>query len=413
MAMMEVCSLITNSIVQIFNKPNVLNNDMIEKSDNTVFFKVILNRRMVITMTDKHIETILAQLGNRSDKSYGAINTPLYFSTAYKHPGLGESTGYDYTRTANPTRDVLQEAIATLENGDQGFATASGMAAIQLVIEGLLSYGDEVVTLQDLYGGSYRYFHHLEEKGLFKFTYCLTEEEVYAEIAKGPKLVFIETPTNPMMVEFDIAEISRRAHAVGAIVVVDNTFYTPLIQKPLDEGADVVVHSATKYIGGHNDVLGGLVASKGQEINEKLAFQLNTTGATLDPFACWLIIRGLKTLAVRLQQHEKNAKALVEALEAHPAVDKVYYAGRGGMVTFAVKDESIIKDALNKLEIFTFAESLGGVESLITYPETQTHADIPVELRAKYGLTNKILRISTGIENSEDLVADFKQAFHI
>ena len=262
-----------------------------------------------MTMTERHIETLLAQIGNRSDKAYGAINTPLYFSTAYKHPGLGESTGYDYTRTANPTRDVLQEAIAVLEYGEQGFATSSGMAAIQLVIEGLLSHGDTVVTLQDLYGGSYRYFHHMEEKGFYNFTYCLTEDEVYAEIEKGPKLVFIETPTNPMMVEFDIAEISKRAHAVGAVVVVDNTFYTPLIQRPLEEGADVVIHSATKYIGGHNDVLGGLVASKGQDINEKLAFQLNTTGATLDPFACWLIMRGLKTLAVRLQQHEKNAKS--------------------------------------------------------------------------------------------------------
>nr|WP_304528647.1 MULTISPECIES: PLP-dependent transferase [Aerococcus] len=364
-------------------------------------------------MTDKHIETVLAQIGNRSDKSYGAINTPLYFSTAYKHPGLGQSTGYDYTRTANPTRDVLQQAIAALENGEQGFATSSGMAAIQLVIEGLLDSGDRVVTLQDLYGGSYRYFHHLEEKGFYNFTYCLNEAELYAEIEKGAQLVFIETPTNPMMVEFDIQAISEKAHAVGAIVVVDNTFYTPVIQRPLEDGADVVLHSATKYIGGHNDVLGGLVVSKGQAINTKLTFQLNTTGATLDPFACWLIIRGLKTLAVRLQQHEKNAKALVAALEAHDAVEKVYYAGRGGMVTFAVKDESIIKDALNKLHIFTFAESLGGVESLITYPETQTHADIPTELRAKYGLTNKILRISTGIENSEDLVADINQAFQV
>lgn len=365
-----------------------------------------------MTMTERHIETLLAQIGNRSDKAYGAINTPLYFSTAYKHPGLGESTGYDYTRTANPTRDVLQEAIAVLEYGEQGFATSSGMAAIQLVIEGLLSHGDTVVTLQDLYGGSYRYFHYMEEKGFYNFTYCLTEDEVYAEIEKGPKLVFIETPTNPMMVEFDIAEISKRAHAVGAVVVVDNTFYTPLIQRPLEEGADVVIHSATKYIGGHNDVLGGLVASKGQDINEKLAFQLNTTGATLDPFACWLIVRGLKTLAVRLQQHEKNAKALVEALENHPAIEKVYYSGRGGMVSFAVKDAGIIRDALNSLKIFTFAESLGGVESLITYPETQTHADIPTELRAQYGLTDKVLRISTGIENSDDLVADINQAFN-
>lgn len=359
----------------------------------------------------KHIETLFAQIGNRSDERTGSINTPLYLSTAYKHPGMGQSSGYDYIRTANPTRDILQSAFAEIEAGDQGFATSSGMSGIQMVIEGLLKFGDKVLTLQDLYGGTYRYFHAQEERNAYQIEYCLTEDELLANLDEETKLVFIETPTNPMMTEFDIAKISQKAHEVGAVVVVDNTFYTPLLQQPLVLGADVVVHSATKYLSGHNDVLAGLVASKGEEIGEKLTFQLNTTGATLDPFDCWLVIRGMKTLPLRLKQHQLNARAIVDYLETEELVDEVFYTGKGGMVTFAVKNVDYIGTLLESLEIFTFAESLGGVESLITYPKTQTHADIPQKLRESYGLRDEILRISTGIENSEDLVADLKQAF--
>lgn len=362
-------------------------------------------------MIMRHIETILAQLGNHSDPRTGAINTPLYLSTAYAHPHLGESTGYDYVRTANPTRDVLQAGIAELEGGQYGFATASGMAAIQLVLEGLLQAGDRIVTLQDLYGGSYRYFHHMEELGIYQFEYCLDQDALDEALNEEAAMVFIETPTNPLMVEFDIELIAERAHAAGALLVVDNTFYTPLIQQPLKLGADVVVHSATKYLAGHNDVLAGLVACSRDDLGEKLDFQLNTTGATLSVFDSWLVIRGLKTLALRFKQHEKNARAIVDYLKEEPLVTAVNYPGRGGMLSFAIKDTALISDFLQALKIVTFAESLGGVESLITYPKTQTHADIPEEIRLSYGLTDEILRISTGIESDEDLVADLKQAF--
>lgn len=358
-----------------------------------------------------HIETLCAQIGNRSDERTGAINTPLYLSTAYEHPGMGQSSGYDYIRTANPTRDVLQNAIAEIEGGKFGFATSSGMSAIQLVIEGLLKYGDRVLTLQDLYGGTYRYFHALEEKNAYQFDYCLTEAELLGKIDGRIKLIFIETPTNPMMTEVNIAAIAEKAHQCNAIVVVDNTFFTPLLQQPLVQGADIVVHSATKYLSGHNDVLAGLVVCSDDEIGEKLAFQLNTTGTTLAPFDCWLVIRGMKTLPLRLKQHQLNAQAIVSFLEHEALVDEVFYTGRGGMVTFAVRQADMIASLLNSLELFTFAESLGGVESLITYPKTQTHADIPQELRESYGLRDEILRISTGIENSADLVADLNQAF--
>lgn len=360
---------------------------------------------------NKHIETLFAQIGNHSDEHTGAINTPLYLSTAYKHPGMGQSSGYDYIRTANPTRDVLQNAIAEIEGGKFGFATSSGMSATQLVLEGLLKYGDQVLTLQDLYGGTYRYFHALEEKNAYQFTYCLTEDELLDKIDDSIKLIFIETPTNPMMTEFDIEKIARKAHKFNSIVVVDNTFYTPLLQQPLLQGADIVVHSATKYLSGHNDVLAGLVVCSDDEIGGKLAFQLNTAGATLAPFDCWLVIRGMKTLPLRFKQHQLNAQAIVSFLEQEELVDEVFYTGKGGMVTFAVKRSDIITQLLNHLEIFTFAESLGGVESLITYPKIQTHADIPQELRESYGLRDEIIRISTGIENPADLVADLKQAF--
>lgn len=359
----------------------------------------------------EHIETYLAQLGNRSDQRTGAVNTPIYLSTAYAHPGLGESTGFDYSRTANPTRNILQEGIKNLEAGDYGFATSSGMAAIQLVIEGLLEAGDHVVTLQDLYGGTYRYFHAVEERGQYRFTYCLSAEKIDQALNDDVKLVFIETPTNPMMTEFDIQAIADKAHAVGALVVVDNTFYTPVLQQPLRQGADVVVHSATKYLAGHNDVLAGLVACRGEAIGEALAFQLNTTGATLGPIDCWLTIRGLKTLALRMNQHQSNAQAIVDYLKTESLVSQVFYTGKGGMVTFEMADQSKINDWLHAVKIFTFAESLGGVESLVTYPKTQTHADIPEELRLKYGLNDGIVRLSVGIENGQDLVKDLRNAF--
>ncbi|MTD41601.1 aminotransferase class I/II-fold pyridoxal phosphate-dependent enzyme [Erwinia sp. CPCC 100877] len=357
-----------------------------------------------------HTDTFLAQIGNHRNPVTGSINTPLYFSTTYEHPTLGESTGYDYTRTKNPTREVLEEALAELEHGAVGLATSSGMSALQLIFSQFPA-GSHIVAYRDLYGGSYRYFDELEKLGMYQFSYAATEADFAKLVSAETAAVFIETPTNPLMTEVSIETIVALTKKNQVQLIVDNTFYTPLIQRPLDLGADVVLHSATKYLGGHNDLLAGAVIAKDQVVGEKLAYQLNTTGAVLAPFDCWLLIRGLKTLSLRMDRHETNARTVVEYLKGNPFVKEVLYPGRGGMLSFKMHDKSLIKEFLRHLKIFTFAESLGGVESLITYPTTQTHADIPEALREAYGLTPDLLRISTGIEAQTDLVADLKQAF--
>lgn len=361
-------------------------------------------------MTEFSQQTYLAQLGNRKDKLTGAVSAPIYLSTAFGHPGLGQSTGYDYTRTANPTRDILQEGLAVLENGTQAFATSSGMSAIQLAIS-IFPANSHFVTSRDLYGGSFRYFQDTERKGFYSFSYVDDPKEIEAAIQENTVAIFIETPTNPLMKETDIAAVAAVAKRHGCYVIVDNTFYTPLLQRPLELGADIVVHSATKYLGGHNDLLAGAVVTNDDALAEQLAFLLNTTGATLDAFDCWLLVRGLKTLPLRLKQHQANAKAVVAYLEQESSVKAVHYPGKGGMLSFTVQDKEQIPALLDALKIFTFAESLGGVESLITYPTSQTHADIPAEVRESYGLTDDLLRISTGIEDADDLIADLRQAF--
>ncbi|MGM0219993.1 PLP-dependent transferase [Enterococcus sp. AZ126] len=355
-------------------------------------------------------DTFLAQIGNHQNPVTGSINTPIYFSTTYEHPTLGESTGYDYTRTKNPTREVVENALAVLENGAIGLATSSGMSAIQLVFS-QFPVGSQIVASRDLYGGSYRYFKELEKQNIYQFIYVDDEVGFEKEITDNTAAVFIETPTNPLMREVSIEKIVVFAKKHNAKVIVDNTFYTPLIQRPLDLGADIVIHSATKYLGGHNDLLAGAVIAKSKEVGEQLGYTLNTTGAVLSPFDCWLLIRGMKTLSLRMERHEKNAQAVATFLTSDPNVKEVFYPGRGGMLSFKIKNEGSIKEFLRHLSIFTFAESLGGVESLITYPTTQTHADIPKELRESYGLTPDLLRISTGIEASEDLIGDLKFAF--
>ncbi|MEI5995171.1 PLP-dependent transferase [Candidatus Enterococcus mansonii] len=355
-------------------------------------------------------DTFLAQIGNHQNPVTGSINTPLYFSTTYEHPTLGESTGYDYTRTKNPTREVLESALAVLENGTVGLATSSGMSAVQLVFS-QFPVGSEIVASRDLYGGSYRYFQELEKQGVYQFIYVDDEAGFETKITDKTTAVFIETPTNPLMSEVSIERIAAISKKHQAQLIVDNTFYTPLIQRPLDLGADIVLHSATKYLGGHNDLLAGAVVARSKEVGAQLAYQLNTTGAVLSPFDSWLLIRGLKTLALRMERHEKNAQAVAKYLQTNAKVKEVLYPGRGGMLSFKINKQEQIKDFLRNLSIFTFAESLGGVESLITYPTTQTHADIPEGLRESYGLTPDLLRISVGIEASEDLIADLKQAF--
>lgn len=355
-------------------------------------------------------DTFLAQIGNHQNPVTGSINTPIYFSTTYEHPTLGESTGYDYTRTKNPTRETLESALAALENGAVGLATSSGMSAVQLVFSQFPA-GSRIVASRDLYGGSYRYFKELERQGIYDFVYADDEADFEKQINEKTTAVFIETPTNPLMNEVSIEKIAGFTQKYQAQLIVDNTFYTPLIQRPLDLGADIVLHSATKYLGGHNDVLAGAVITRTQQVGEQLTYQLNTTGAVLSPFDSWLLIRGMKTLALRMQRHEENAQAVVAYLKTNVHVKEVMYPGRGGMLSFKLKTQTSIKAFLRNLSLITFAESLGGVESLITYPTTQTHADIPEKLRESYGLTPDLLRLSTGIEASKDLIEDLKQAF--
>ncbi|MBC1548334.1 aminotransferase class I/II-fold pyridoxal phosphate-dependent enzyme [Listeria sp. FSL L7-1434] len=356
-------------------------------------------------------ETIAAQIGNRKCERTGAVNMPVYFSTAYQHADLGVSTGYDYTRTGNPTRDALQEALAELENGTHAFATSSGMSAIQLVFQ-LFKTGEHIISSQDLYGGTFRYFEQFGAQYQIGFSYWDGAEITDLEklIRPETKAIFIETPTNPLMQETDIAAVAKWAHGHDLLVIVDNTFYTPVLQQPLTLGADIVIHSATKYLGGHNDVLAGAVIVKEEPLGKFFFEQLNATGTVLSPFDSWLLIRGLKTLVLRVRQHQANAQKIAAFLEEHELVEEVRYPGRGGMISFFIRDAALVSPLLKELELFTFAESLGGVESLITYPTTQTHADIPVELRNSYGLTDKLLRISVGIEASEDLIADLAKA---
>lgn len=363
-------------------------------------------------MTKNSLETKLVQLGNKTDHKTGAVNPPIYLSTAYGHSGLGKSTGYDYSRTKNPTREILEEGIADLESGDQGFACSSGMAAIQLVLS-LFQSGDELLVTEDIYGGTYRLLKNFSDAYDIRTTYTSFSDSNETEnlINSNTKAIFIESPTNPLMQEIDIKQFALLAQKHNLLLIVDNTFYTPYFQRPLEIGADIIIHSATKYIGGHNDVLAGLVVAKGENICERLAFHHNASGAVLSPFDSWLLIRGLKTLHLRMKQHDKNAKKIADYLSNEPLVADVLYPGKGGMLSFRLKESKWIGTFLESLRLITFAESLGGVESFITYPATQTHADIPEEERTRRGVCNRLLRFSVGIEEAEDLIADLKQVF--
>lgn len=365
--------------------------------------------------TSKHtqkIDTILSHIGINHDEATGSLISPLHFSTTYQHPEFGQSTGFDYTRTKNPTRANLEEALAAIEGGEFAIATSSGMSAIVLALE-IFPVGSKIVASRDLYGGSFRWFNDQQKRGIFDMTYVLTEVDMLAAITKETDIVYIETPTNPLMIEVDIEKIAKKAHENGAKVVVDNTFYTPIYQRPLIMGADIVVHSATKYLAGHNDVLAGAVIVKEQALYDKLIYNLNTTGPVLSPFDSYLVMRGLKTLALRMRQITQNASQVAEFLSQNHAVKEVLYTGQGGMIAFKVVNQDKIPDIINHLELITFAESLGGVESLITYPTTQTHADIPAEVRASYGLTDDLLRLSIGIEAVEDLITDLATALAV
>ncbi|MEH6942535.1 trans-sulfuration enzyme family protein [Bacillus sp. JJ722] len=375
-----------------------------------------------------NIETKLVQAGQKKDPTTGSISTPIYQNATFEHPELGRSTGFDYSRTANPTRKALEEAIAELEEGDAGFAFSSGMAAITTVLF-LFKSGDHIVISDDLYGGTYRIleeiFNNYGITASYVDTSCLSDVE--AAIKDKTVALFIETPTNPLMKITDLAAISKLAKENNLLTIVDNTFLTPYLQKPIQYGADIVIHSASKYIGGHNDVIGGLVVTATEELSEKVGRLQNSTGTILGPQDSWLLLRGLKTLAIRMERQQENAQAIAEWLAQHELVKKVFYpglanhAGRsimekqcngfGAMISFEVTEVSIVADLLKHVQVISFAESLGGVESLITYPTTQTHADIPKEYREEKGVSDYLLRFSVGIENVQDLISDLEQAF--
>ena len=368
-----------------------------------------------------NIETTLVQLGNRTDPRTGAVATPIILSTAYGRDGLGESTGWDYTRTKNPTRTVLEQGIADLEGGDAGFAMASGMAAIQLVMS-LFKAPDEWIISSDVYGGSYRLFdfshkHHNTVKPVYVNTADLAAIE--AAITPNTKAIFVETPSNPLMEECDVDAISVIAKKHNLMLIVDNTLLSPVLFRPIEHGADIVIHSATKYLSGHNDVLAGLIVAKdseatkvnGQNLSERLFYFQNCAGAVLSPFDSYLAVRGLKTLALRMERHQSNATELAKFLKEQPEIDSVLYSGKSGMLSFRLQKEEWVPKFLKAIKLITFAESLGGTESFITYPATQTHMDIPEAERIARGITNNLLRFSVGLEHVEDLKADLRQAF--
>ncbi|MGN0167213.1 MAG: trans-sulfuration enzyme family protein [Acetatifactor sp.] len=372
-------------------------------------------------------ETTCVQGSNDGGDCYGAVSYPIYMSATYAHPELGETTGYAYGRVANPTRDQLQRTVALLEHGEEALAFSTGMAAITAVFD-LFGPGDHIIATDDIYGGTLRLWDSLGKKiGLEVSSVDTTDlGELEAAIRPNTRAIFLETPSNPMMKVTDIQGAAGIAKRHGCILIVDNTFLSPYFQQPLNLGADIVVHSGTKYLGGHNDVLAGFTVTKDEELGEKLKYIYKTTGSSLSPMDSWLVLRGIKTLAIRMEQHQKNALEIAEWLKQQPKVREVYYiglpdrpdkdlidrqcSGYGGMISFRVDSEETVKSVLKNVKLIRFAESLGGVESLLTFPAEQTHREVPEELRRKLGVDETLLRLSVGIENSGDLIADLEQA---
>jgi cystathionine beta-lyase/cystathionine gamma-synthase len=369
------------------------------------------------------LESYLTQCGSRWDKRTGAVSMPIYQTATFRHPGLGQSTGYDYSRTGNPTRSVLEETIATADGGCQGLAFASGMAALDCLGR-LLAPGDRIVVTEDLYGGTYRLFERVYRPLGIDAVYVDTADTaaVEATLIRGAKALFVESPTNPLLKVADLPALGRLARTHGALFIVDNTFMTPLLQRPLEFGADVVAYSATKYLSGHDDVVAGLLVARSADVAEKLAFHQNAVGAVLGPQDSWLALRGLKTLGVRLARQQASAQRVASFLAGHPAVKRVHYpglpdhpghrrqerqaSGFGAMLSFEIADPVKVAGILAGVELFLFAESLGGVESLITLPAVQTHADIEPDIRTRLGVTDGLLRLSIGLEDPDDLIAD-------
>lgn len=375
-----------------------------------------------------HYETIAIHGGLSAESGHGAVTFPVYLTSTFTQPSLGEFQDYAYSRSANPTRIHAEKVATQLEGARYGLATASGMAADALVFE-LLKAGDRVLLNDNVYGGTWRFASQLfEHRGL---AFDVVRDFADYDFSKAPKdaaMVFLETPSNPLLTVTDIADVARRAHEAGLLVVVDNTFMTSWLQKPLDLGADIVVYSATKYYGGHSDLLAGLVFTNNEEIYEKLKLFSDTLGGILSPAEAFLLVRGIKTLPLRMQRHQENAQRIAEFLHDHPGAGKVHYtglpddpghvlqekqaSGHGGVVSFEFNsDDYDLKTFVDNLNLFGFAVSLGGVESLICQPATMTHESYPPKVQAAIGITKNLLRISAGIENPEDLVSELDRAF--
>lgn len=361
------------------------------------------------------------------DKHYGALSYPIYQTATFAHPQVGVSSGYDYSRLSNPTRNQLEKVVAALEKGTDAFAFSTGMAAITVVME-LFATGDHIIAGDDLYGGSVRLFDNISQKNRYNIEYVDTSrEDVEKYIRPETKAVYIETPTNPMMNITDIRKVAEITKRHGILLIVDNTFLSPYLQNPLELGADIVVHSGTKYLSGHNDTLSGFVVVKDKALAERVLYVSKTTGANLAPFDSWLLLRGIKTLGIRMDRQQANAAILGQWLKANPKVKKVYYPGFpehpghdimksqargfGAMLSFEMESKETALRVLNNVKLISFAESLGGVETLLTYPTLQTHPDVPVEIKEHNGITESLLRLSVGIEDIEDLIADLEQAF--
>jgi cystathionine gamma-synthase len=374
------------------------------------------------------IDTVTVHGATLFDPRTGAISTPIYQSSTFRHPGLGESTGFDYSRVINPTRTELEKTIALLEHGKYGLAFASGMGAISTVIK-LFKSGDHLIVSEDLYGGTYRLFNEYYARYGLSFSWIDTSDMalVEATIRPNTRAVFIETPSNPMMKVTDIRRCADRIHKQGGILITDNTFLSPYFQNPLDLGSDLAVHSGTKYLAGHNDTLAGFIVHSRDDLAEALGNAQKSEGASLSPFDAWLTLRGIKTLAIRMERHETNARRIAHWLREHPRVDKVFYTGFedhpryglsrtqargfGGMISFYLKDVADVPKLLKNISLILFAESLGGVESLLTYPLAQTHAAIPEAMRLSAGVNDRLIRLSVGIEDADDLIADLDSAF--
>ena len=366
--------------------------------------------------------------GQEPEPHTGAVTIPIYQTSTYVQPELGRHKGYEYARTKNPTRSALEANLAALERGKYGHCFASGMSATDTVFR-LLKSGDHVVAGENMYGGSFRLFSRVLERFGLQFTYVDTAnvDALRAAVRAESKLVFLETPTNPMMTVTDIAACAEVAHQANALVVVDNTFCSPYLQRPIELGADIVVHSTTKFLNGQSDSVGGVVVSNSDAIGEQIGFLQNAIGAILSPFDSWLVLRGVKTLAVRMKQHEANGLAMAQYLASQAKVQKVYYPGLpdhpqhelakrqmngfGSMISFELGSFANAKKFLDRVRLCSLAESLGGVETLISHPETMTHASVPIETRTRLGITPGLVRISVGIEDIEDLIADLDHAF--